>query len=78
MQDGGRGHQRDDIPVGQREEVIRALRMQRTAGDAEALSLDGVGAPFCREGHFGHEGVEGEVEHGVDELGRVGDDGVGC
>lgn len=52
--------------------------MQRTAGDAEALSLDGVGAPFCREGHFGHEGVEGEVEHGVDELGRVGDDGVGC
>ena len=40
--------------------------MQGTAGDAEAFSLDGVGAPFCGEGHFGHEGVGGEVEDGVD------------
>lgn len=61
MQDGGRGHQRDDIPVGQREEVIRALRVKGTAGHAEAFSLNGVGAPFCGEGHFGHDGVEREV-----------------
>lgn len=37
----------------------------------------GVSAPFRCKGHGGEDGVEGEIDHREEELGRVGDEHVG-
>lgn len=54
--------------VWERKEVTASLRELGTAGYTETFPVKGVLALFGGECHDGEDGIEGEVENGVDEL----------
>ncbi|GMG00683.1 unnamed protein product [Aspergillus oryzae var. brunneus] len=77
VEKGGEGQRGDGAAVGEGEEVAAGLGDFGGTGDTQALAVVGVSAPFRCKGHGGEDGVEGEIDHREEELGRVGDEHVG-